>query len=247
MKRHANIQFDPSFIEEAVFLAARALKDKPQIAETFHKEREKIYEAKLDPQEYDKAFRILSSKFFERLGFKNLFIEILREFPILNEPAVVVFVKRAWSKKEEESELYFLENLKTVFICFLVSRLFDKNFLGVFLRHELMRMSDMLDPIFEYSPHAALGGKTEMEDNLIRERFHLLWDISISARLRRKGLPASRSMQKEWENFEQTFFSWDKQPKKEIFQKIAESHYLTQRKLLGYAGNVSNVLLSVEG
>ena len=54
----------------------------------------------------------------------------------------------------------------------------------------------MLDPRFEYDPCVSLGGETELEDNLIRDRFHFLWDTDIQARLLKKGfLPAKNTHQ----------------------------------------------------
>jgi hypothetical protein len=56
-----------------------------------------------------------------------------------------------------------------------------------FLRHELLHITDMLDPIFAYEPTlpATEGGPTY--DTLITNRYRVLWDVTIDGRMARRG------------------------------------------------------------
>ena len=57
-----------------------------------------------------------------------------------------------------------------------------------------MGVSDMLDPYFEYSPDAPLGGENDAEDDLIRERFAALWNVTIRSRLDNKVFSGSKRL-----------------------------------------------------
>ena len=56
-----------------------------------------------------------------------------------------------------------------------------------FLRRELLHVADMCDPAFAYSPTPELGGSCQTDNDLIRDRFRLLWDAFVEARMRRWG------------------------------------------------------------
>jgi hypothetical protein len=63
-----------------------------------------------------------------------------------------------------------------------------------FLRRELQHVADMLDPRFGYAPHlpAVAGGPAY--ERLLRDRYRVLWDVTVDGRLVRAGLlePAVR-------------------------------------------------------
>lgn len=56
-----------------------------------------------------------------------------------------------------------------------------------FLRHEFTHLHDMLDPAFGYSPALDLPGLNAAQIRLARERYRLLWDITIDGRLAAAG------------------------------------------------------------
>src|SRR3989344_4320380 len=160
---------------------------KDDLYRDFCNEKEGIYQKDNFHNERDDAFKLLYKKYFLTLGLEDFFNNICKDFPHLYQPEIRTVVKRVWDKKHEEAELYVHPYQKTVYLGILVRRVLDLNFLESFLRHELMRISDMLASDFQYSPHPVFGGKNEIENNLIRERFRLLWDFYIDARLRGKG------------------------------------------------------------
>lgn len=184
--RHPVFEFDPSFVEEAVFLVIAGKNGKDPDVQSFHRERETVYQDN-GGEDRDTAFQRLYEKYFDREGLKGFFTRLTGDFPLLNQPNLALFVKRVWSKKEEAAELYVQDDFKTIYIALMARRVLEPDFLSGFLRHELLRVSDMLDPQFQYTPHIDLNGKNELEDNLIRARFRVLWDMSIDARLRNKG------------------------------------------------------------
>src|SRR3989338_28913 len=227
MDNSLQINFDLTFIEEAVFLLMRA-KQEDKLFRDFCNEKEGIYQQDISNEERDKAFKVLYEKYFCGLGLEDFFKNICKDFPHLYKPEIRIVVKRVWDKKHEEAELYVQPHQKTVYLGILVRRILDLAFLESFLRHELMRISDMLSFDFQYSPHPILGGKGEMEDNLIRERFRLLWDLYIDARLRKKGWTTARSAQQENEEFMKKFFFLNSSAQAKIMVKLRGCENLTQ-------------------
>jgi hypothetical protein len=83
------------------------------------------------------------------------------------------------------------EASRTVFLGLLPARVLERERFIAYLRHELMHIEDMLDPAFSYDPHPTLGGDGDIENNLIRERFRVLWDAWVHGRIQRQGWPTA--------------------------------------------------------
>ena len=231
------VKFEPAFIEEAVFLNMKEKSghaDEP-LTVSFHREREKIYSGNLIDQERDEAFQNLCEAYFAKIGLMAIFESIFSEFPLINRPDILIFVKKVWRKKEEEAELYARGNLKTVAIGVQATNSLNRSSLEAFLRHEMMHISDMLDPEFSYSPNPSLGGVNEMEDHLIRDRFRLLWDLYIDTRLRQRGLPTIISQEKQKVEFEKVFLFLEPERRNIIYQKITNENQLNQSDLIEFA------------
>ncbi len=240
------INFDSTFIEEAVFLLMRT-KQGDNLYRDFCNEKEEIYQKGISGDERDNAFKLLYKKYFCSLGLEDFLKNICKDFPYLHKPEIRVVVKRVWNKKQEEAELYVQPHQKTVYLGILVRRILDLYFLESFLRHEFTRISDMLSLDFQYSPHPVLGGKNEIEDNLIRERFRLLWDFYIDARLRGKGVKTIKSCEEHKEEFERKFFFSAVPEREQILTKIHGCESLMQIDLLSWAGDPRGIKVLGEG
>lgn len=238
--------FDSTFIEEAVFLLMRS-KQAEELYRDFCNEKEGIYQKTISTNERDNAFKLLYGKYFLSLSLEDFFNNICKDFPYLYKPEIRGVVKRVWNKKHEEAELYVQPHQKTVYLGILVRRILDLAFLESFLRHELMRISDMLSFDFQYLPHPMLGGKNEIEDNLIRERFRLLWDFYIDARLRGKGFETIKSFEEQKEEFERKFFFLALLEREQILYKIQDCESLVQIDLLSWAGDPRSIKVLGQG
>lgn len=246
MNNSFQIDFDSTFIEEAIFLFMRT-KQGDKLYRDFCNEKEEIYQKDTSNNERDNAFKLLYGKYFLSLGLEDFFNNICKDFPYLYKPEIRGVVKRVWNKKHEEAELYVHPHQKTVYLGILVRRILDLAFLESFLRHELMRISDMLSFDFQYLPHPMLGGKNEIEDNLIRERFRLLWDFYIDARLRGKGFETNKSFEEQKDEFERKFFFLAALEREQIFYKIQGCESLMQIDLLSWAGDPRSIKVLGEG
>ena len=236
MDNFLQINFDSPFIEEAVFLLMRA-KQGDEIYRDFCNEKEEIYQKITSNDERDDAFKLFYEKYFRNLGLEDFFKNICKDYSYLDKPEIRIVVKRAWHKKHEEAELYVHPYQKTVCLGILVRRVLELDFLESFLRHELMRISDMLSLDFQYSPHPELGGSNEIENNLIRERFRLLWDFYIDTRLRGKGFNTIKSYDEQKKEFEKKFFFLAELEREQILHKMRGCESLMQIDLLSWAGD----------
>jgi Pyruvate/2-oxoacid:ferredoxin oxidoreductase delta subunit len=122
------------------------------------------------------------------MGLEELLTGRIREFPGLSGRLQRVSARRAFSRKAEEGELFVSkESAALLLVGLMPERFLDRPGLKTFLRKELMRADDMLDPVFAYDRRRTIGGENPVKDELIRERFRLLWDLWTRARMKRRG------------------------------------------------------------
>lgn len=192
----ALVKFESAFMEETVFLTLKELEKSGERSrlKSFNAQKDLLYEKKRD----EKAFHGFYENHFETLGLKAIFEKVISEFPLLGNFHARVIVRGVFSRKHEGAELYVEGESKTVVFGIQTTRISCHDLLRAFLRHELLRVSDMLDPVFEYSPEAPLEGLNDVENNLIRERFSALWNRYIDSRLGGQSFSESaRFTQKE--------------------------------------------------
>lgn len=238
------IRFDPGLVEEMVFLELKRLEEGGQqgIAREFHERRARLYELS-EPGEGEGFFRRMARESFRSLGLEGLFTARMEEFPALAQRLEAVVVRRVWSRKEEEVELYRdpaggqagRKAAATLAARLLAGRCLDRSRFTAFLRHEWMHIDDMLDPGFAYSPERALGGESEMEDDLVRERFRLLWDLWVHGRMRRREWPTLASDETRRWQFDRAFRFLKPLERERIFGETLARSRFTQGELLEQA------------
>jgi hypothetical protein len=230
------IQWKPDFIEEAVFITVKHLEeagDAEKIGD-FHQQKDLIYE-KVPKLEQNARFQEFYTKQFDILGLNSFFSNVFEEFPLLNDSHLKILGRRAWSRKEEGVELYVHAGVKSMIVKLQTLRMEHHQTLATYLRHELLHISDMLDPIFEYSPNPNLGGTNEVEDNLIRDRFRVLWDLYVASRLQKRGHDVLASFEKQRASLEKAFSTWHEKDRGRIFKATVGGEAWTQAGLLDMA------------
>src|SRR3989338_5612597 len=140
------VRFEAAFIEDGVFLAIRSYEKRGDflLVQSFNAQKDLLYEKVAD----ETAFREFYESFFLQLGLNTIFENIISEYPLLTRQDARISVKRVFSRKHEGGELYVDGNLKTVVLNVQPDRLIEPEALQKFLRHELLRVTDMLDPVF---------------------------------------------------------------------------------------------------
>jgi hypothetical protein len=94
--------------------------------------------------------------------------------------------------------------------CLLVIRLrpetlIDPGAAQRLLRHELIHVADMLDPRFGYDRRLPASDDGSTGDLVTRDRYRVLWDVTIDGRLVRAGLAQADVRARRWIEFSATF------------------------------------------
>jgi hypothetical protein len=223
------LRYDDDFIEAAVFLCASGRRRgiAPLQVARFHREREKLY-AILDPDERNAAFFKLHLEWFREWKLEKMLTGLLSEYPSLYSALNVLAFRKARERTEEGAELYVQNGegealrpaSRNAVVALRAERLARDEDLIPFLRHEFMHLHDMLDAGFDYSPQLHLSGQNASQQRLTRERYRLLWDVTIDGRLTNSGRATVGDRGQHWAAFERAFGFWPEPKRDEIFGSL---------------------------
>lgn len=216
------LRYDEDFVEAAVFLCASGRrKGVPSLQiSRFHREREKLYGV-LDPDERNTAFFKLHLDWFREWGLEQPLTDMLNEFPLVREQLGVLGVRKTTGKNDEGAELYVNEaGQRTGLLALRLERLTNDVALHDYLRHEFTHLHDMLNPAFGYSPVLELPGLNAAQKRLARERYRLLWDITIDGRLIAAGHTAMQTREQHAAAFVRGYSFWPEQRQAESFDAL---------------------------
>lgn len=219
------LQYDADLIENVVFLETRRLEHNGQalLVARYDRQRSKLY-AIADEDARQSAFFELHLKWFRDFGLEDQLLAALKQFPLIRERVVSLLIRKATGKKDEGAELFVRPDARNVAVAFLCERLFEPGF-GQFLRHELCHISDMLDESFAYEPEITLAGAPPAELDLLRERYRVLWDITIDGRLNHNRPARLAEFQKALPTLSETTFDelWAARPSHPELVALAKS------------------------
>lgn len=189
------LSFDRDILEAAYL----ALGPRPDPA------REAIYEI-TDEQRREEAFTAHVGAWFRDSGIETRVRGAFDDCPLVVKMCEAAIIRRVRNPADEMAELFRTDDgANRIGMGMRTGRIQDGSF-ATFMRHELYHIQDMLDPAFGYpGPSAASCGP---EVSLYRERYGLLWDITIDARLARRfdSVPEYRAMlERQRARFESTF------------------------------------------
>lgn len=218
-----HLRYDDDFVEAAVFLCASGRRPgTPSLQiRRFHAEREKCYTV-ADPDERNAAFFKVHLDWFREWGLEQLLTGLLTEYPLLPGALNVLAFRQARTKNEEGAEMYVSAGgIRNAMVALRMDRLERDEPLLCFLRHEFMHLHDMVDPAFAYSPHVHLPTHNQTQQRITRERYRLLWDITIDGRLTRVPHETITSRDQHQALFERAFSFWPEEKRRLVF----ESHW----------------------
>jgi hypothetical protein len=183
------IHYDPRLMEDALFHAQR----QGQVSAPYQQQRNRVYEIP-DPDERDRLFDELNRVWFIRLKLDRVIACALKEQPLILRHIANCFVAAAAQAKGEGAELFIAADpaiaptvRRTLRILIRPESLLRQETLTQFLRHELMHIADMLDPVFAYEPALPVTEGGPIYDTLITNRYRVLWDVTIDGRMTRHG------------------------------------------------------------
>ena len=231
------LHFDARLIEEAVLLRITGHPEE----RTFRRMRDRIYEID-DAEERERRFRQFHADWFLRLKLHRPLATAFHEQPLLMGKTRSGAVTSAASRQDEGADLHGVrpqqddagDQRPVAVIKLRANTLLDEAALLPFVRHELMHLVDMLDPGFGYEPLLPQSGFGSGHDNLIRERYRVLWDTWIDGRLERRGWTPPVVREKRWTQFVETFPFLGAEALK-TFTALYESDSQTHRALVALA------------
>jgi hypothetical protein len=201
------VAYAPDLVEEAVLLAEPAMPAAERRA--FRRERDPLYEI-ADGDLRDERFCALHLRWFARLDLPGAIEDAIAEG--LGDEVRVgeARVLRARSARDEGADLVDVVAIggaaaaPVLVVRVRPALLLDPAGVRALLRHELMHVRDMLDPAFGYE--RTLPSTTDVpSETILRDRFRVLWDVTIDGRLARASLVDPRVEAARRREFEATF------------------------------------------
>lgn len=214
--------YESDLVEAAVFrwTKRRDTVVAPLQLARFHRERDRLYRI-LDPDERDAAFARLHLEWFREWGLDRQLTIVLAEFPVLSNHLDRLAVRQARSPAEEGAELYVNDQGQRTGVLALRPSRFEPDPGSLpFLRHELSHLSDMVDPGFGYSPDLELAERDPARQRLARERYRLVWDITIDGRITAAGHPPPTPIEAHAAAFAGAYPFWSADRRAEAFARL---------------------------
>lgn len=209
--------YDEDFVEAAVFTAASGKRrGVPSLQiRRFHTERERCYHI-VDPDDRNAAFFKVHLAWFREWGLETLLLDLRKEYPLIAPSLNTLAFRKARATKDEAAELYVsAENGRSGIVAMRPERFERDEAVRRFLRHEFMHLSDMVDPAFEYTPDLRARGIDPARQRMTRERYRLLWDITIDGRLERL-----ENRERHQVMFQHAFGFWTESQRVEVFSSL---------------------------
>lgn len=202
MQRDAS--YDARLVEEAVAMAVRRLL--PETRAAFHGDRDSVYDVK-DPDEREVRFHRLHARWFARLGLGRPLETALAEQPVVTASVGGCDVLGATSRQQECADLWSgsgsAAGMRLV-VRLRPASLAEPETLLPLLRHELMHVGDMLDPAFGYE-RSLPAADADVPENLLRDRYRVVWDVTIDGRLSHARLTDSARRAARFAEFARAF------------------------------------------
>jgi hypothetical protein len=182
---------DPILAEEGVLLGIRG---HPR-EKAFRRSRDPLY--RLPEERRSSAFARFHLEWFQELGFAQPIELAVGELPILARECHRCVVGRALASRDEGADLLVAPGLpgragRTIAVRLRPAAFADPAALLGLLRSELLHVADMVDPEFGYDTRLPATDGGPAYEQLLRDRYRVLWQTTVVGRLVRRGaLPSS--------------------------------------------------------
>lgn len=209
----------PRLMESVVFQATR---QDSRSARAYQKEFSLCYDES-DPDRRENGFRGVHERWFDKLGFRRRLLDLIDEFEFVRSQVTRFVVSDVLGVRQQGIELFGQPGSYNVVASICPSFLLNEADMSVWARHELQHIDDMLDPDFAFDKSLAPDGPTNAARNLHRDRYALLWAISIDARMEQRGTAPESVKEKRRLEFVRAFGFDDASQADEPFERIWDS------------------------
>ncbi len=232
------IEYDQPLVEQATFLFAR--RDRKLECE-LHESIDPLYRIRDNGQRNDEFGRVWRN-WFVRFNLDRLIPDLIAERPHIRQRNARCVVHDAPRHREQSAELFLsrdgssgLSNRRTLVIRVCADSLVDPQTVVPLMRRELLHVSDMLDERFDYAPQALEGSPSTQ--NLVRDRYRILWDVYVEGRLAREGKVVESDARALQRAFKRAFTMGGLEPTMNAFDTVFALDRATHGQLLDWAKN----------
>lgn len=239
------IHYTPALVEGVVLEAIRRQEamGHSALSAEYHRLVDPIYER--PAVERDALFHAVHVRLFEGLKFGESVWQALGEYPDLTGRVEAVVVTTA-TRRDEGADLsresLHPSSAPTIVIKVRPERFFDPSRFRRFLRHELMHIQDMLDPAFGLTPESRLPDGSPTEITMLKDRYRMLWDLSIDARLVRIGKETVSGRDERYVEFRVLYRKLDPTQVETVFAWLWQTDRPSHEELVGMARDVRTLL-----
>jgi len=237
-KNAFTINYDPRLMEETVFLAVRKSKKKT----VFQKEKDRIYEIS-NTEARENSFRRFHNRWFNKLGLNLPLKKFFSYWPVLETATRGCIISRASIRDKVMAELYvdssgfqdpaFWE--RRIVIQITPEIMSHPHIFLNFLRHEMFHIFDMVDKHFKYDPSYSKNDVGPALDQLLQEKYSVLWNIIIDGRLEKAGHPTPLTREQHEAIFQKAFPLG--RNTKGAFSNFFDKPFKTHLELMAFAKN----------
>lgn len=172
------LEVDRELLERVVAHDLRALEG-TRPAASYRAAANRVY-AEKDEARREDAFARLNLELFHARGHDRAVLELIQTEPRVAALQRVLLVA-APQRRDEDVDLV-AGDLRTLRLRLTADRFAEPAALRAFLRRQLVQVADLLDPAFGYARIERLAANPA-EDNLLRDRYRLFWELSVLGRL----------------------------------------------------------------
>ena len=181
------LEIEPRLGEEAV-LQAIELMPEAELRQ-FRRERDMLYDID-EGEARESAFARFHCRWLDRLHLPQRLRVLVAEQESIARSIARCLVLWATSAKEEHADLR--EDIRGGGELVLVLRLrpvtlVHESRLGRLLPRELLHVADLLDSAFGFDPAPQISEEGPAVENIIRQRYRVLWDTTVDGRLQARG------------------------------------------------------------
>lgn len=234
------IHYDPLLAEAVVLMEIKRREEAGDLQplRAYRTLADPIYE-RIPLEAREAGFEKVHREFFLQLGFGEALPKALGEFPGLEGGLEEVFIGKAVAEQEEGADLG--HDRTRIGIKVRPERFGDSQGLRRYLRDELQHLADVLDPAFGYVREERVAS-SPAEENLIRERYRLLWAVCIDGRFARQGKETIATKEDRLRDFETLYPGFPRPQRLVIFESLFGAERLTHAEILAMAKDPNTLL-----